>query len=366
MGESDALEAAKRAVGAFASGDTVGVPTPLGRGHIHRTFAARCGDRDLVVQRLNTVIFSDPDALAENLLRVTEHLARGENRPEPERRVLTVVPATDGRALHRDKSGGVWRAFARIRDAEPATATDDPSSLATAAAAYGEFSRRLSELPGPPLHTTLPDFHDLARRQRDFEHTVMRDPHGRAGEAAEEITAARNASARLEEMLPESRIAALPRRIAHHDCKLDNLLVDSSSREPLCVIDLDTTMPGTWLSDFGELVRSATTDVPEDADASRPVAFDLEAFDAVTRGWLQATAPLMVDAELRALPLAGARLALMNGLRFLTDHFDGDAYFPTSRSGQNLDRGRTQTRLAVALLDRAPDLLACVKRALGA
>jgi len=365
MGEPDPLEAAARAVRAFTAGDEPGVPTPLGRGHIHRTYAVRCGDRDLVLQHLNTEIFTDPDALTENLLRVTEHLARGENRSEPERRALKVVRAADGGALHRDTSGGVWRAFARIRDAESAVSVRDPSALAAAAAAYGEFARRVSELPGPPLHIILPGFHDFARRRRDFEDSVTRDPHGRASNAAEAIAAARDACTQLENVLPERELANLPRRVAHHDCKLDNLLVDSTSREPLCVIDLDTTMPGTWLSDFGELVRSAATSAPEDAADTRRVEVDLEAFAALARGWLHATSPLLVDAELRALPLAGARLSLMNGLRFLTDHLEGDVYFPTSHGGQNLDRGRTQARLALALLASVADLRDCVDRALG-
>ena len=279
--------------------------------------------------------------------------------------MLRVVPTRDGEALHRAASGGVWRAFVRIRDAEPAASVTDPSTLAAAASAYGEFARRLSELPEPPLHTILSGFHDFVRRRRDFEDSVKRDPHGRASDAAEAIAAARDACTQLEDVLPETELAALPRRVAHHDCKLDNLLVDSASGEPLCVIDLDTTMPGTWLSDFGELVRSATTSAPEGVADTQRVEVDLEAFDALARGWLHATAPLLVDAERRALPLAGARLALMNGLRFLADHLEGDVYFRSFRAGQNLDRGRTQTRLATALLARATDLRDCVERAAG-
>ena len=135
MGEPDPLEAAASAARAFAAGGELGVPALLGRGLIHRTYAVRCGELELVVQRLNTEVFSDPDALAENVLRVTEHLARGETRRDPEGRVLKVVRATDGGALHRDRSGGVWRAFAKIRDAEPAVSARDPSALAAAAAA---------------------------------------------------------------------------------------------------------------------------------------------------------------------------------------------------------------------------------------
>ena len=364
MGKPDPLEAAVRAVRAFAAGGDPGVPTPLGLGHIHRTYAVSCGDRDLVLQHLNTEIFPDLDALTENLLRVTQHLAQAETRSEPERRVLTVVRAADGGALHRDASGGVWRAFAKIRDAEAAGSTRDPSALAAAAAAFGDFARKLSELPAPPLHTTIARFHDFPRRRGVFENSVATDPCGRAAGATEAIAATRDACTQLERLLPEAELANLPRRVAHHDCKLDNLLVDSTSREPLCVIDLDTTMPGTWLSDFGELVRSATAGAPEDAGDTYRVEIDVAAFDALASGWLHATAPLLIDAERRALPLAGARLAAMNGLRFLTDYLEGDVYFRSLRSDQNLDRARTQTRLAVALLARVADLRDCVERAL--
>lgn len=365
MGDPDPLAAAASAAGAFAAGSEPGQPTPLGRGLIHRTYAVHCEDRELVLQRLNTEIFTDAVALAENVVRVTEHLARGETRPDPERRTLRALQTAEGRALHRDAGGGVWRAFDRIRDAEPAMPGLDPSALAAAATAFGDFARRLAELPAPPLHTTLAGFHDFARRRRAFEAAVAHDPLDRARDAADAIAGARDACVQLERVLPETEFSALPRRVAHHDCKLDNLLVDSASGEPLCVIDLDTTMPGTWLSDFGELVRSATAHAAEDAGHLHRVEIDLEAFDAIARGWLDATGPLLVDAERRALPLAGARLALMNGLRFLTDHLEGDVYFRSLRAGQNLDRGRTQTRLALALLARATELRDCVERATG-
>ena len=365
MGEPDLRAAAEHAARAFAGGDAPEEPHPLGEGLIHRTYAVRCGDRDLVVQRLNTTIFRNPEALTENLLRVTEHLARRETRNQPDRRSLRPLRARDGAGIHRDGSGDVWRAFLRIRDAEPARADAGPAALADAAAAFGDYARWVSELSGPPLHTILPGFHDFARRRADFEERVARDPLGRAPHAAEAISGARRACEDLERSLPESSVVELPNRVAHHDCKLANLLVDAASREPLCVIDLDTTMAGTWLSDFGELVRSSTASAPEDAGADAPIEIDLAAFAALATGWLQATGSQMVEAERRALPLAGARLALMNGLRFLTDHLDGDVYFRQSRTNQNLDRGLAQTRLARAHLARFAELRECVERALS-
>jgi len=362
MGEPDLRAAAELAAAAFAGGQAPEAARPLGEGLIHRTYAVRCGDRDLVVQRLNTAIFRDPDALTENLLRVTEHLASRETRSQPERRSLQPLRTSAGVGTHRESNGAVWRAFLHIRDAEPARADADLSTLADAAAAFGDYARNVSEIPGPPLHTILPGFHDFARRRADFEERVARDAHGRAQHASPAIAAARSACEDLERLLPEASVARLPVRVAHHDCKLGNLLVDAASGEPLCVIDLDTTMAGTWVSDFGELVRSSAASAPEDAAVDEPIEVDLAAFAALTAGWLQATGTHMVEAERRALPLAGARLALMNGLRFLTDYLDGDVYFRQSRPHQNLDRGIAQTRLARAHLARSAELRDCVER----
>jgi Ser/Thr protein kinase RdoA (MazF antagonist) len=333
---------------------------PLGRGHIHETYdalyAEGAGARHVVHQRLHTGIFRNPDALMENVVRVTARLrAADEARgvADPERRALRVLEARGGRLLHRDAVGGVWRSFAFIEGARSVAALESADQARAAARAYGRFAADLADLPAPPLHVTIPHFHDLERRLADLERARSSDIRARRRDAAEEIAALRAACARLEQALPERVVAALPRRVVHHDCKLDNLLFDAESGEPLCVVDLDTVMEGTLLSDFGELVRSAASRAAEDERDLARVDLDLGLFEALATGYLEGTAALITAAERRALPLAGCRMALMNAARFLADHLEGDVYFRIDHEGHNLERARSQLRLGERMLAAA-------------
>lgn len=368
MAHAEPLAHAGEAAEAFARGAPVTGLDALGAGLIHRTFAVQLTGsqpRQLVLQRLNTEIFAAPDALMQNLLRITEHLAgqlRSEGRDDVARRVLSVARTEEGAALHRDAEGGCWRAFPRIEGGVPLPNTRNLAQLTAAAAAFGDFARRLAELPGPPLAETLPGFHDFPRRAAACEDAAARDPHGRAAQASTALERLRAARAELERWLPAADVASLPLRVAHHDCKLDNLLFDATSGKALCVVDLDTTMPGTLLSDFGELVRSATGGGRDESESGQP-QLDLRVFDALARGYLGAAGSLLEDAELRAFPLAGAHLALMNAMRFLTDHLEGDVYFRLFRPGQNLARAETQLALAEQVLARREALSAILERA---
>ncbi|MBW2269838.1 MAG: phosphotransferase [Deltaproteobacteria bacterium] len=361
MRESGSLAAANAAARAFAGPAPVGALAPLGSGLIHQTFAAPLGGapaHELVLQRLNTKIFAQPHALMRNLERITEHLResrRAEGSSDLARRVLEVLHTSDGSALFEDAEGGLWRAFPRIVDGVALGSNRDPARLTSAARAFGDYAQRLATLPGPPLLETLPHFHDFARRRRAFDAAVAADPHSRAADAGAVLDALRRACEALERALPEATVDALPRRIAHHDCKLDNLLFDVRSGEALCVLDLDTSMPGRLLSDFGELVRSATTSGADESDASS-VRFDQDAFSALACGYLRELANTLTPAERETLPLAGARMALMNAVRFATDHLEGDIYFRLLQPGQNLERARTQLALTEAMLAAEDEL----------
>lgn len=353
-----APQSAKEAARAFAGGAEVGAVTELGHGLIHGTYAAELAGgpgAGIVVQSLDTGIFRDPEALMRNVIRVTDHLrAKALGATDPARHVLRYRTTTSGDSLFRDADGGTWRASDRIADALPPRGLAGPDALREAAAAFGNFARALHDLPAPPLSETIPGFHDFPSRFQAFERAVAADEHQRGATMREEIDALHAAARSLETALPEAQVAALPRRIAHHDCKLDNLLVDRVDGRPLCVIDLDTTMPGSWLSDFGELVRSASASgAGSDADAAR---VDLDAFAALAAGFTGALGELLTPGEIDAFPIAGARLALMNALRFATDHLTGDVYFRTKQPGQNLARARAQRRLGEEMLSRAPAL----------
>jgi hypothetical protein len=337
----------------------------LGHGHIHDTFLAEVagGARRVVLQRLHTGIFREPERLMQNLVRVTAHLhaklAR-EGAADRERRALTLVPARDGRSFHRDADGGFWRCTAFVERARALETAADPREAFEAARAFGRFAAALADLPGPPLFEVIPHFHDLPHRLAALEAALRDDPEGRARAVAEEAEAARAGAERVAGAL--ARVGALPRRTVHNDCKLNNALLDETSGEGLCVIDLDTAMEGSVLADFGDLVRTAACPAAEDERDLSRVCVDAPLFEALAHGYLDGTGALLEPAERAALPLAGPLLALETGVRFLTDHVAGDVYFRIHRPDHNLDRARAQLRLASLLLASLPSLASRLPR----
>lgn len=353
---SAAVEAVARA---FAVPEGAIRSQRLGRGHIHDTFVAAVAGsaRRVVLQRVNTGIFRDPERLMQNLARVTGHLhaklAR-EDAADRERRALTLIRARDGRAFHRDAEGGFWRCFAFIDRARAPATAGDPREAFEAAHAFGRFAAALADLPGPPLVEVIPHFHDLPHRLAALETALRDDPQRRAHAVAEEADAVRAGAQRIASEL--ARAGDLPRRNVHNDCKIDNALLDAASGEGLCVIDLDTAMEGSVLADFGDLVRTGACPAAEDERDLTRVGLDARLYDALARGYLAGTGALLEPAELAALPLAGPLLALETGVRFLTDHVAGDVYFRIHRPAHNLDRARAQIRLASVLLASLPGL----------
>jgi hypothetical protein len=325
----------------------------LKRGHIHDTFVLRCESAGAaaryVLQCVNTTVFRDAEGVMENLLRVTEHQRRRLERegvPDPERRVLRVLRARDGRPWHVDVAGRFWRGFPFIENTVSHERPANAAQALEAARAFGRFGAALRDLPPPALRTTIPGFHDLAGRRRALDDAAARDAAGRAASVAREIDAARAAAERIAGAVDEAK---LPLRAVHNDCKLNNLLFDATRDEALCVVDLDTVMEGALLHDFGELVRTATNPRPEDEPDPDTVRVDLELHAVLAKGYLEGAAELATPPEIASLPTAGARMALENSIRFLTDYLAGDVYFRIARPSQNLDRHRSQLRLAELL-----------------
>lgn len=330
---------------------------PLGRGHIHDTWIGtwrtREGTRRLVHQRLNTRVFREPLVLMETWLRVTDHvraaLAR-EGRADVERRCLRAIPARSGAPLHRDESGASWRAFAFIEGARSFEVAESPRLAHEAARAFGAFAAQLADLDPATVPESIPHFHDFAHRVAAFEAALAADAHGRAAGAAEAAARARRLAARVERALAEAGAGALPRRVVHNDCKLNNVLFDDATGEALCVIDLDTVMPGSVLADFGDLARTAACPAAEDEPDLTRVRVDAALYEALVRGYLAGAGALLEPVERALLPLAGPLIALETGIRFLTDHLAGDVYFRIHRAGHNLGRARVQLRLTEELL----------------
>lgn len=337
--------------------------TPVKSGHIHDTYIASYRTaRDtifrLVHQRLNGRVFPDLEALMANVVRVTAHLRdqlirRGVT--DLERRCLRLVLTRDGRPLHSDADGDLWRTFHAIEGAQSVDSVERPEQAYQAARAFGEFTSMLDDLRSPPLAVTIPDFHDLPVRFAALETALSEDSLGRAAEVRPEAEAAARGFADIEEALVLGNVSELPCRVVHHDCKVNNVMLDDRTGEGLCVIDLDTVMEGNVLSDFGELVRTTVSPSPEDERDLGRIHLDLKLFAAVARGYLAGAGDLLVRSERRLLALAGPMFALMNGIRFLTDHLRGDVYFRVHREHHNLDRARAQLRLFELMMQYQPE-----------
>lgn len=325
---------------------------PHGSGHINDTFAVtfdQAGARGrYILQRINHNVFKNVPALMENIARVTAHVAArtaAGGRDGAARTALTLVPTHDDRPYHRDATGNYWRAYLFIERASTHDIIRSPDQAYEAALAFGEFQRHLADLPGLRLHETIPGFHHTRRRFQALEAASRADPAGRARLAAAEIDFARRHEGLVDVLLESHARGEIPERITHNDAKLNNVMLDDATGRGVCVIDLDTVMPGLALYDFGDLVRSGTNSAAEDTPDPSRVRMQLPVFEALARGYLASAGEMLNDAELAHLVLAARLITFEIGIRFLTDFLEGDTYFKTARPHHNLDRCRCQFAL---------------------
>ena len=309
-------------------------------GHINASYVVTTprGGR-FFLQRLNRHVFPDLDALMENVARVTRHVGGP----------LRLVPTREGLVWARDDQGDVWRLYGFIEGAVARTMAS-AADAERAARAFGAFQRALADLPGPRLHETIPHFHDTPRRLESFECAVQRDSAGRAAEARKEIAQVQGRRELAAVLVKAAASGTVPERIVHNDAKLANVLFDAASGEALCVVDLDTVMPGLALFDFGDLVRSMATRAAEDERDTSRVRLEPELFESIARGYVAATRELLTPAERELLVPAAQVIVFEQAVRFLIDHLEGDRYYRIARPGHNLDRCRTQLALLDALL----------------
>jgi hypothetical protein len=317
-----------------------------GSGHINDTycvvFQQGGAPSRFILQRINHGIFKAPAALMENIQRVTAHLAaETAGAPESARRVLTLIPARDGRAWYLDAEGSYWRVYCFIERARAYDAVESTEQAFQAARAFGRFQKLLTGLPAPRLHDTIPDFHNTPKRFSSLEQAIAADVAGRAKQASREIEFARARKSIAGILLD----ANLPERVTHNDTKFSNVLLDDATGEGLCVVDLDTVMPGLALYDFGDMVRTTTSPAVEDERDLSKVTMQFPMFEALVRGYLESAGGFLTKAEKRNLSFAGKLITFEQGLRFLADYLAGDVYYKVHRDGQNLDRCRTQFKL---------------------
>jgi Ser/Thr protein kinase RdoA (MazF antagonist) len=333
---------------------------PYGTGHINDTYASRFRSGDAVVryihQRVNPHVFKRPDLVMANVERVTTHLRRKVITAggDPDRETLNLVPTRDGAAFCRDEEGHIWRTYLFIEGAHTYDLVRDHDLAQEAAFAFGRFQRLIADLPGEPLSETIPDFHNTVWRLAQFREAVARDPFGRAAAAKAEVAFIEARAAEASRLVDLHRAGRLPLRNAHNDTKFNNVMIDERTGAAVCVIDLDTVMPGFGVVDFGECVRTGAATAVEDERDLAKVKLDLAMFEALARGFLEATAGFLAPLEVELLPFACRLMTLENGMRFLTDHLRGDVYFKVHREGHNLDRARTQLRL-VEEMERAEE-----------
>ena len=328
-----------------------------GSGHINDTYCVVFGQAGkrvrYIFQRINHLVFKNPVGLMENISRVTKHLAaKSAGMPDETRRALSLIPARDGGVYHLDATGNYWRAYLFIEGAQTYDAVQSTAQAFEAAQAFGRFQSLLADLPAPRLHDTIPDFHHTPKRFLAFEQAVEKDAVNRTALAKSEIAFALKRKAMTSQLLE----AKLPERVTHNDTKFNNVMLDDVTGAGICVIDLDTVMPGLALYDVGDMVRTTTSPVKEDELDLSKVTMQFPMFEALMRGYLKTAAEFLIPAEKQLLVAAGKVITFEIGLRFLTDYLAGDTYFKIHREGHNLDRCRTQFKLVESIEQQEPQM----------
>jgi len=354
----------------FAFGGRVVSAAPYGSGHINDTFLTpvetAAGPRRFILQRINHQVFRQPDLLMENVERVCAHAQsqlRAAGEPDAHRRALRLIPTRGRKAWQVDPAGNRWRCYDFIEGATGHDVVRTPAQAEAAAKAFGAFQALLANLPGERLHETIPDFHHTPARFARFQAAVAKDGHGRAAAAGPEIAFALARAHEVGVVVEDLRTGALPERVTHNDTKLNNVLLDDITQEGICVIDLDTVMPGSALYDFGDLVRTSTSPAAEDETDLSLVRMQLPMFEALVRGYLASARGFLTPREKALLPFAGKLITFEIGLRFLTDWLEGDTYFGIKRPGHNLDRCRAQFALVASIETQFPAMREIVARA---
>lgn len=348
-----------------------------GSGHINETFAAtyemhgaekgaqphRCR---FIHQRINVNVFKDPATLMKNLARVTRHIrgkleVRGEE--DVERRVLKLIATRDGVDWVIDEGGNYWRTFSFIEGATTFDVVETVNQAHEVGRAFGEFQHQLVDLGPPQLAFTIPDFHNTPERLRAFRQAIERDVCNRAAAVRDEIRRVDHYVDLVDGLLELQRAGDLPLRVVHNDTKINNVMIDDDTGEGLCVIDLDTVMPGLAADDFGDLVRTSSSFAREDDRDLSKAVIELPIFEALATGYLSASASFLSDSEIDSLIIGSKLMAYEQALRFLADHLAGDTYFRIHRKAHNLDRARVQIALLDSIVAHEDEMRSIIERA---
>lgn len=334
-----------------------------GNGHINNTFLITLEKEDgstykMILQQMNQNVFKKPVELMENVMNVTSYLQEriAENGGDPYRETLNVFPTKDGKPYYVDADGEYWRAYRFIDGAVCYEQVTCPEEFYESGCSFGNFQRLLAEYPAETLHETIASFHDTRARFQVFRQAVEEDVCGRASSVQSEIDFVlghEHLANVFTEMLDRGEI---PLRVTHNDTKLNNIMIDEKTKKGICVIDLDTVMPGLAMNDFGDAIRfGASTALEDEPDLSK-VSCSMELFEAFTKGFIEGCGGRLTEKEIDLLPMGAQVMTYECGMRFLTDYLQGDVYFKIHREGQNLDRCRTQFKL-VEDMERKWDIM---------
>lgn len=337
-------------------------------GHINATYMATFETADgqrnrYIFQRINEKVFKDPLAVMRNVEMVTRHINLKVMRVKRDMdgQTLNLYPARGGGSYVLGEGGGIWRCYNFIEGCRTYEIIENTRQAYQAAHAFGAFQDLVSDISIQDIEETIPDFHNTPKRYGRLMEAVEEDSCGRLAQVATEIDFVRDRKKLVSKLLDMSHAGLLPARITHNDTKINNVMIDEATDEAVCVIDLDTVMPGLSLYDFGDLVRTAVSPAAEDERDLSKVDLRMSIFEALAEGYVDAC-DCLCDAELDNLAFAGILISLETGIRFLTDHLEGDVYFKIQREGQNLDRARTQFKLVELLEAQQGQMESFVKR----
>lgn len=320
--------------------------SPYGNGHINDTYVTGCKPR-YILQRINSNVFKNPPEVMENIAKVCDFL-REKIKAEggdPDRETLTLVRTTDGNAYHKENDKDYFRVYKFIEDAISVDIPESPEQFYNAAKAFGKFQRLLASFPADELHETIKDFHNTPKRFEAFEEAVKNDACNRLAEVEREVAFVRERRDICSLIVDGVADGSIPLRVTHNDTKINNVMLDAETNKGLCVIDLDTVMPGSLLYDFGDALRAGANRAAEDETNLDLVGIDLDMFEAFTRGFCEELADSFTEREAELLATSAIILTFECGIRFLTDYLNGDTYFKIHRPNHNLDRARDQFKL---------------------
>lgn len=323
-----------------------------GSGHINRTFLAVCEDgKRYILQQINTKVFTDVDGLMNNITSVTDHIR---NKTHDERSTLRVIRTLDGKNYYRDEEGAAWRVYDFVEGSLSLDAVEIEQDFYESAVGIGNFQKHLSDFPAETLVETIPRFHDTPNRVANLKKAIAEDKAGRKASVQREIDFALAREEDAAENMKKLQAGLLPLRVTHNDTKLNNVLMNAATRKAMCVIDLDTVMPGLAANDFGDSIRFGASTGAEDEKNLDKIEMSLRLYETYTEGFLSECGKSLTEEELISLPIGAKLMTYECGIRFLTDYLDGDVYFATHYEGQNLDRCHTQFKL-VADMEKKMD-----------